>query len=326
MAQSLGMNPDEVDSKMATLQSTLSALDGALATIRRARDASANPASHGIQPGGLIVAPWAVAGMVVATAKVSSARSEVEVLVRGLSAEIAQQRAASSDIGGSGMGVAVGSGPKAEPAVAPGGRAADSLVAGTAIFGVVNKFYSTPKTVANFLNAPKVKVVQRTMASLAASPKWAAIPRAVSVVDDAFKSPVGKMAGKAFGVVGTLFAGVTLYDTLTDPASTNWDKTRDGVAMGLALAGTVLLFTPAAPVVLVVVGVAAAAWAAGSAIYDNREAIGSFIGKASKSVTETASKAAAAVTETASRAAAGVIDRAESFFGGISRGLGVAWP
>lgn len=324
------MNPDEVDSKMATLQATLSALDGALATIRRARDASANPTSYGIQPGGLIVAPWAVSGMTVATAKVSSARAEVEVLVRGLSAEITQQRVASAVDGGSGLGVPVGSGAKAEQGVAPGGGEVDAGVAagsGTAaIFGAVNKVYSGVKGAANFLDNSPLRVVQRNMTRLVFSTKWSAVPRAIHLVDEAFKSPVGQLGTKAFGVVGSGFAINNFFQTLNDPASTSWDKTRDGVAMGLTVASTVLLFTPAAPVVLAVVAAAGLAWAVGSAIYDNREAIGSFIDKASKSVTETASKAAAVVTETASRVAARVVDRAQSFFGGISHGLGVAWP
>lgn len=322
MAQSMGMNPDEVDSKMVTLQSTLSALDGALATIRRARDASANPLNYGIQPGGLIVAPWAVAGMVVATAKVSSARAEVEVLVRGLSAEIAQQRAASAVDGGSGLGVPVGSGPKAEQGVASGGDVPAALLVGGAIFGAAKAVFGGVSGAAKFLNNSRLKIVNRSMTRLVFSNNWSAVPRGIHLADEAINSGIGKGVTRGMGVAGAVFAGINFAETYTDPASTTWDKTRDGVTFGLALASTFLLFTPAAPVVAVVSMV----WAVGTLVYDNHEAIGSWIQKASTSVSETASKAATAVTETASRAASAVVDRAQSFFGGISRGLGVAWP
>ncbi|TFD32237.1 alpha/beta hydrolase [Cryobacterium cryoconiti] len=95
MGHHIGMDPDEVEGRVAVLRSQIAELDGALTTMRRAREASANPLGYGLLPGSPILAPWALAGLAVAAAQVKSARVHAEELVNRLAGEIAQQRAAS---------------------------------------------------------------------------------------------------------------------------------------------------------------------------------------------------------------------------------------
>lgn len=78
---------------------------------------------------------------------------------------------------------------------------------------------------------------------------------------------------KGLGVIGAAFSVVKAVDTWTDPRSTTWDKTRDSVSAGLAVAGTALLFTPAAPIGAAI-DVVAGAWQIGTLISDNHVQIG----------------------------------------------------
>jgi hypothetical protein len=75
------------------------------------------------------------------------------------------------------------------------------------------------------------------------------------------------------GVIGAAFSVVKAVDTWTNPQSTTWDRTRDSVSAGLAVAGTALLFTPLAPIGAAI-DVVAGAWQIGTFISDNHQQIG----------------------------------------------------
>jgi len=92
----LGMNPEEVRSKAALLRSQLSILESAAQTVENAANSSLNPLSYGIQSGGLIVAPFSIAGAQHAAGRVRAARASVLELAAKLFDEADQQTIVSS--------------------------------------------------------------------------------------------------------------------------------------------------------------------------------------------------------------------------------------
>jgi hypothetical protein len=100
----LGMNPEEVRSKANLLRSQLSILESAAQTVEYAANSSLNPLSYGIQPGGLIIAPFAIAGTQRASARVRAACASVLELAAKLFDEADQQAIVSSGTSASYLG------------------------------------------------------------------------------------------------------------------------------------------------------------------------------------------------------------------------------
>lgn len=95
MARRLGMDPAQVENTAARISAGLASLEGAAHTTSMAALASLNPLSYGIQPGGVVIAPFAITGTQVAAAKVRSAAAEARALASGLLREASEQRVAS---------------------------------------------------------------------------------------------------------------------------------------------------------------------------------------------------------------------------------------
>jgi len=104
MGRRLGMDPERVRDLGGRLRASVGVLEGASATADRAAAASLDPLSWGVQPGGIVLAPWSIAGTQIAAAQVRAAGAAVEELVGRLFAEAAQQLAASIDEGAAGAG------------------------------------------------------------------------------------------------------------------------------------------------------------------------------------------------------------------------------
>lgn len=119
----LGMAPDEVDRLARVLHSSRGVLEHAAREANMAALVSLNPLTYGIQPGGLLLAPWAIGGTQVAAAKVRGALEAAEQLVGTLIAEAQQQREAS----GGGAGTNAGGGSRQRSVVPPVGVSAAEL-------------------------------------------------------------------------------------------------------------------------------------------------------------------------------------------------------
>jgi|GEM_PF-6666925 len=102
MARKIGMNPERVLEASARLSSCSGGLDGVRASVDRLVLASLNPVGYGVQPGGLIIAPWSIAGTTYAALTVRSAVDAVRELTRQLLTEALEQLEA-SDAQGSGL-------------------------------------------------------------------------------------------------------------------------------------------------------------------------------------------------------------------------------
>lgn len=105
MAERLGMDPERVLALSARMTQQSSVLDNAVDRVEAAARASLNPLSYGIQPGGLVIAPWSIAGTQVAAALVRQATADAGMLSSRLIAEALQQYVASSEAGGKAFAV-----------------------------------------------------------------------------------------------------------------------------------------------------------------------------------------------------------------------------
>jgi hypothetical protein len=99
MGELLGMDPERVHELAVRLQSQLSTLDGAASTVDYAAAVSLNPLSYGVQPGGLLLAPFAVGGTQAAAARIRTATNSARELAESLFREVEQQRLASTGAG-----------------------------------------------------------------------------------------------------------------------------------------------------------------------------------------------------------------------------------
>jgi uncharacterized protein YukE len=108
--------------------------------------------------------------------------------------------------------------------------------------------------------------------ALAQGPKW------IGAIGRFMDTPGVSVAGRALGGVGAAFAIAGAAEAWTNPKSTAWNKTESTV--GAALAVGALIPGPQEPFV----AVAALGWAAGTAIYDNRVAIGQFASETATNV------------------------------------------
>lgn len=100
MSNKLGMSPDDVEQVASQLNGARGLLDYAQHTASNAADVSLNPVTYLIQPGGILIAPWAIVGTKTAAAQVRAALHNVDALIGQLHAEVHQQRHASDAYGG----------------------------------------------------------------------------------------------------------------------------------------------------------------------------------------------------------------------------------
>ena len=332
MNKMIGMNPEEVVAKAATAHSQIGVLNSVTTSINKARMASLNPLSYGLTPGSFIVAPWALVGTTVAIAKVREAQTNADALLRRLGLEVDEQLDAS------------------EEKLSPGSRIPSWMRensdepdddADTPWWVILESVFAIPKKVMSVVGAlPKIYSVLwmakyardiRTLGALKGAWAWASAQRFPAAVTAFLESPAMKIVSKGFAVVGSVVSVAVAVNTWMDPNSTAWDKTRDTVTAGLAVTGTVLLFTPAAPVGAVILAVSGV-WALGTTIWDNREAIGDWIGDVSSNVANFTKDAASNVANTAkdvaksvTKTADNVINAGKDFISGIGKGLSFGW-
>lgn len=167
----------------------------------------------------------------------------------------------------------------------------------------------------------------RTLGALKGAWRWASAQAIPSNVTAALNSPWLKGVTKGFAVVGSVVSTAVAINTWMDPESSGWDKTRDTVSAGLAVTGTVLLFTPAAPIGAAILAVGAV-WSIGSAAWDNREAIGSFVSDLGATVSNVASSAENIASDAAGsvlKAADRVLDSGANFVSSLGRGWKLGW-
>lgn len=313
MSKMLGMDPETVRMHAARLQSQMQSLEAAAATIDRVAAASLNPLSYGINPGGLIVAPFAIGVTHSAAAQVRAAVGSVHDLVYQLFDEAREQTQVSSARNASyrhfrysRAGAPRRPGEawwKAVPGYAIGlGEAIGKI---RSALGVPLKAFSAGYVLKYTREIKGLSTLKDLWnAGAKAAPNW------MKVADTFAKSPVGQAAS----IIGSVASVATAVGTWMDPGSSDWDKTRDTVGAVLAVTGTVLLLAGAGPVALAVAGVAAAGWAIGSAIYDHREDIRDFARGVSSTVSDIASSASKAVGG-ALENAAGVVKNGFGFVG-----------
>lgn len=96
MRKRVGMDPERVFAVHSRILSHIDLLSLTVDRVAVAARASLNPLSHGIQPGGLIIAPWSIAGNQYASALVQQASSDAQVLASRLVGEAIEQLLASA--------------------------------------------------------------------------------------------------------------------------------------------------------------------------------------------------------------------------------------
>lgn len=101
MTRKLGMDPEHVLALSSRLTAQVGRLDVVAAQVDEVAWASLNPVSYAIQPGGLVIAPWAIVGTQVAAARVRQAADDAAVLASSLVFQVLQQQAASAAAGSS---------------------------------------------------------------------------------------------------------------------------------------------------------------------------------------------------------------------------------
>lgn len=92
MSELLGMDPDRVADYLTRVRSQFGSLDRSAAAADEAAWLSLNPMTYGVQPGGLLLAPFSIAGTQRAAALVRGARADAESLIARAFGDIAEQR------------------------------------------------------------------------------------------------------------------------------------------------------------------------------------------------------------------------------------------
>jgi len=101
MSRKLGMDTERVIALSAQLTAQVGRLDVVAAQVDEVAWASLNPVSYAIQPGGLVIAPWAIVGTQLAAARVRQAADDAAALASSLIVQVLQQQAASAAAGSS---------------------------------------------------------------------------------------------------------------------------------------------------------------------------------------------------------------------------------
>jgi len=271
-------------------------------------------------------------GTTVAIAKVREAQTNADALLRRLGVEVQQQLDASDDTLSPGASI---------PKWMRDNSGDVDDAEDKPWWEVLKDTFAIPKAVMSAVGAmPKIYSVLwmakyardiRTLGALKGAWSWASAQKFPATITAIMESPALKIVTKAFAVVGAVVSVATAVNTWMDPNSTTWDKTRDTVTAGLAVTGTVLLFTPAAPVGAVILAVTGV-WALGTTIWDNREAIGDWISDASSNVANFTKDAATNVANTAkdvaknvTQTADNVVNAGKDFISGIGKGLSFGW-
>lgn len=96
MSDRVGMDPDRVEQAATRVRASVSSLQTVAGDVDRLAWASLNPLTYGIQPGGLIIAPGAIAGTVWSAATVRSAAEAAQELAAVLMSQALDQRLASA--------------------------------------------------------------------------------------------------------------------------------------------------------------------------------------------------------------------------------------
>jgi hypothetical protein len=338
MTKLIGMNPEQVQAEHSALAAHLSSLDAAIGAVNNIRLASLSPLNYGVPVGGLVLAPAAISSTTTAIAYLHSARNNAQSLVSNLAAQIEEQRDASgagnasyySASTSSATGQATVGGKDAEPWWI---GASDVFDHGHDVFDLATEGPQAGWGL--WFMATSVRGVN-SFSELGEAGDWASAlaPKGIAAVSDFVENSHIGAFGSVLGYVGAGVSIIKAGATWMDPTSTAWDKTRDTVAAGLAVAGAVALAVGLAsnPIGWAILG-AGLAWAATSYIVDNHKAIGKWIGEASKNVGNVVNAGAKAVVNTGkaavkevSQVTNNVVNAGKSFVGGISHGLGLAWP